>query len=102
MPVAAAMRLALGFSLLGLCGLEAHADFRLCNNTTGKVGISLGYKDNDGWVTEGWWNLGPRSCETLLRGKWDRLENWHLLQDLAGLRGKVKTPAKAAPNGLTA
>ena len=49
------------------CG-EASADFRLCNNTTGKVGIALGYKDNEGWVTEGWWNLGPRSCETLLRG----------------------------------
>ena len=46
----------------------AAADFRLCNNTGGKVGISLGYKDNDGWVTEGWWNLTPRSCETLLRG----------------------------------
>ena len=49
------------------CG-SARADFRLCNNTGGKVGITLGYKDNDGWVTEGWWNLGPRSCETLLRG----------------------------------
>lgn len=47
---------------------SASADFRLCNNTGGKVGISLGYKDNDGWVTEGWWNLTPRSCETLLRG----------------------------------
>jgi uncharacterized membrane protein len=55
--------LALGFG----CG-EASADFRLCNNTTGKVGIALGYKDNEGWITEGWWNLGPRSCETLLRG----------------------------------
>jgi uncharacterized membrane protein len=65
---AAAIRLALGLSWLGLCAIEAHADFRLCNNTSGKVGISLGYKDNDGWVTEGWWNLGPRSCETLLRG----------------------------------
>ncbi len=68
LPVAAVLRLALGLSFLGLCGIEAHADFRLCNNTSGKVGISLGYKDNDGWVTEGWWNLGPRSCETLLRG----------------------------------
>jgi uncharacterized membrane protein len=68
LPVTAVLRLALGLSFLGLCGIEAHADFRLCNNTSGKVGISLGYKDNDGWVTEGWWNLGPRSCETLLRG----------------------------------
>lgn len=46
----------------------AAADFRLCNNTSGRVGIAIGYKDADGWVTEGWWNLSPRSCETLLRG----------------------------------
>ena len=46
----------------------AHADFRLCNNTSSRVGIALGYKDAEGWVTEGWWNVSSRSCETLLRG----------------------------------
>lgn len=46
----------------------AAADFRLCNNTGSRVGIAVGYKDSDGWTTEGWWNLSPRSCETLLRG----------------------------------
>jgi uncharacterized membrane protein len=46
----------------------AAADFRLCNNTGSRVGIALGYKGNEGWVTEGWWNLSARSCETLLRG----------------------------------
>lgn len=46
----------------------AKADFRLCNNTPGRVGIAIGYKDKDGWTTEGWWNLPTRACETLLRG----------------------------------
>ena len=46
----------------------AAADFLLCNNTTGRVGIALGYKENESWTTEGWWNLSARSCETLLRG----------------------------------
>jgi uncharacterized membrane protein len=46
----------------------AAADFRLCNNTSSRVGVSIGYKDNDGWTTEGWWNVAARSCETLLRG----------------------------------
>jgi uncharacterized membrane protein len=46
----------------------AAADFRLCNNTTSRVGISMGYKENDGWSTEGWWNLPSRTCETLMRG----------------------------------
>jgi uncharacterized membrane protein len=46
----------------------ASADFRLCNNTGSRVGVALGYKDGEGWTTEGWWNLSARSCETLLRG----------------------------------
>jgi pyruvate/2-oxoacid:ferredoxin oxidoreductase beta subunit/NAD-dependent dihydropyrimidine dehydrogenase PreA subunit len=33
---------------------------------------------------------------TLLYAKQDRLENWHVLQDLAGLRGGAKAPAKPA------
>jgi uncharacterized membrane protein len=48
--------------------MPAAADFRLCNNTSSRVGIAIGYKDKDGWTTEGWWNLATRSCETLLRG----------------------------------
>jgi uncharacterized membrane protein len=47
---------------------SAVADFRLCNNTSSRVGIALGYKDAEGWTTEGWWNVSSRSCETLLRG----------------------------------
>jgi uncharacterized membrane protein len=46
----------------------AAADFRLCNNTASRVGIALGYKDAEGWTTEGWWNVSSRACETLLRG----------------------------------
>ena len=46
----------------------AAADFRLCNNTSSRVGVALGYKDVDGWTTEGWWNVSSRSCETLLKG----------------------------------
>jgi uncharacterized membrane protein len=46
----------------------AAADFRLCNNTASRVGVALGYKDAEGWTTEGWWNVSSRSCETLLRG----------------------------------
>jgi uncharacterized membrane protein len=46
----------------------AKADFRLCNNTGSRVGVAIGYKDAEGWTTEGWWNISARSCETLLRG----------------------------------
>src|SRR6202166_2844997 len=47
---------------------SAAADFRLCNNTSSRVGISVGYKENEGWTTEGSWNRSARTCETLLRG----------------------------------
>jgi len=52
-----------------LFSAPAAADFRLCNNTGSRVGIAIGYKDSDGWTTEGWWNLSARSCETLVKGQ---------------------------------
>jgi uncharacterized membrane protein len=46
----------------------AHADLKLCNKTQSRVGVALGYKDKDGWASEGWWNVGAGGCETLLKG----------------------------------
>jgi uncharacterized membrane protein len=56
--------------LLALIALAtpAAADFRLCNNTGSRVGVAVGYKDSEGWTTEGWWNLPSRTCETVLKG----------------------------------
>jgi uncharacterized membrane protein len=59
---------ALAMILLCLWNDPAAADFRLCNNTSSRVGIALGYKDAEGWTTEGWWNVSSRACETLLKG----------------------------------
>src|SRR5277367_3823085 len=59
---------ALALAVVCLWSSSALADFRLCNNTSSRVGIALGYKDAEGWTTEGWWNVSSRSCETLLRG----------------------------------
>src|SRR5664280_1552326 len=59
---------ALALVLLCLWNCSAWADFRLCNNTSRRVGIALGYKDAEGWTTEGWWNVSSRACETLLKG----------------------------------
>lgn len=62
------IRVAVAMAAVFTFAHPATADFRLCNNTGSRVGIAVGYKDNDGWTTEGWWNLPARSCETLLRG----------------------------------
>ena len=59
---------ALPLAFLFLAPGPARADLRLCNQTESKVGVSLGYRDTQGWVTEGWWDLKPKGCETLLSG----------------------------------
>ncbi len=46
----------------------ALADLKLCNSTAGRVGVAIGYQDNTGWATEGWWNIASQTCETLLKG----------------------------------
>jgi uncharacterized membrane protein len=56
-------------ALLALMPASAEADLRLCNATTGRIGVAIGYQDGSGWVTEGWWTVAGDSCETLLKGK---------------------------------
>ena len=60
--------------LLALGGAPAKADLKLCNKTDSRVGIAIGYKDKNGWATEGWWkaepvSAGAKSCTTLFSGK---------------------------------
>lgn len=62
------VRALLPLALLLGSATAAHADLRMCNTTGSRVGVAIGYRDAQGWVTEGWWNLAPRACETLLRG----------------------------------
>src|ERR1044072_4291474 len=58
------------WALLGCAfATPAAADFRLCNNTGSRIGIAIGYKEAEGWTTEGWWNLAARKCETLVKGQ---------------------------------
>lgn len=63
----AAAGLAAGALWLAAAG-PAAADLKLCNTTQSRIGAAIGYKDGEGWTTEGWWNVGPRSCEVILRG----------------------------------
>jgi uncharacterized membrane protein len=41
---------------------------RLCNKTPSRVGIAIGYKEQNQWTTEGWWNVAAGTCETLMAG----------------------------------
>jgi uncharacterized membrane protein len=55
------------YALLTLaCVAPAAAELKLCNTTSNRVGVAIGYKDQKGWATEGWWNIPSQTCETLL------------------------------------
>jgi len=59
----------LGLSLFGFTAVPAKADLKLCNNTTSSVSVAIGYKDKEGWASEGWWTAKPNgACISLLKG----------------------------------
>jgi uncharacterized membrane protein len=66
------MRALTGLSLVVLATClgagEAQADLRVCNMTASRVGVAVGYRDPQGWITEGWFNLKANSCEAILKG----------------------------------
>ncbi len=57
-----------GIALAGLASSPARADLKLCNNTTSSVSVAIGYKDKEGWASEGWWTAKPTACINLLKG----------------------------------
>lgn len=62
------LRRLLVFAAVCMLPAAAHADFRVCNQTSSRVGVALGHKEGDAWITEGWWNIAANACETLIRG----------------------------------
>ncbi len=62
------------FFILGVTGAisvasAAHAELKLCNGTGSRVGVAIGYRDKDGWTSEGWWNVESQSCALLIQDK---------------------------------
>jgi uncharacterized membrane protein len=47
----------------------ALADFRVCNATDKLVGVAVGYRDSEDWITEGWFRVPAESCASVLKGK---------------------------------
>ena len=64
--------LTLGLAAFGatlvLGATDARADFRVCNDGGETVGVAIGYRGSDGWVSEGWWHVEPQACEVLVAG----------------------------------
>ena len=70
MPVRVAKILSGGFAIMGVlfASSPALADLKLCNTTSSRIGVVIGYKDPTGWTSEGWWNIPSNVCWTLIKG----------------------------------
>ncbi len=58
----------LGCAIMPMMADDAHAELRLCNKTPVQVGIAIGYKGGDTWVSEGWWNIPAETCQVVVEG----------------------------------
>ena len=47
----------------------AAAYYSICNKTFARLATAFGYKENDNWVSEGWWHLDPGECVTAFDAK---------------------------------
>lgn len=59
---------AAALAALTLLSTSAAADLKICNATSSRIGVAIGYQDARGWTTEGWWNVRSQACEPLLKG----------------------------------
>jgi uncharacterized membrane protein len=60
------------FASLAFFATPAHADLRICNETTHLVSVALGYRAERGWMSEGWWQTPPGDCRVLYQGDLER------------------------------
>ena len=58
----------LAFLAVGFVPDTARADFRVCNGTQNLVGVAIGYRGEEGWITEGWWQIAPNGCSSIIEG----------------------------------
>lgn len=47
----------------------ARAELEICNDTEALHNVAIGYKQEGGWVSEGWWQLAPSACFTAIKGE---------------------------------
>ncbi len=71
---------------------QTESALEFCNDTQSHIGIAFGYEEGHAWVSEGWWNVDPGACETVLNGTLeDRFYYFHAVDyDNGGFWGGYK------------
>ena len=52
---------------LGISSGGAHADFRICNRTSARIGLAIGVKEGPIFITQGWYNMKPNACDNPIK-----------------------------------
>lgn len=60
-----ALLMLMGF---GLAPSDARAEFKVCNKSDSLIGVAIGYKLDDEWITEGWWRIPADICTPIIEG----------------------------------
>ncbi|ATG36190.1 putative integral membrane protein [Phaeobacter piscinae] len=47
-------------------GHPGYAGLEICNDTAVPQTLSLAYRDDGRWISNGWWSLSPETCERVL------------------------------------
>jgi len=58
-------RTILAFGLVALAG-TAEAGLNFCNKTSVLHSFAIAHKEGDKWRSEGWWNIEPGACKTVI------------------------------------
>ena len=67
LPASAAVATLL-FPANGLVPSAAQAEFKVCNKSDSLIGVAIGYKQGEEWITEGWWRIPPDICSSIVEG----------------------------------
>lgn len=78
------MRFLLGMAALSVIySSPAQAGLEICNQTDLTASVSIGYQRDNTWTSEGWWNIAPNDCATVVEGDLrQRYYYWHATNDL--------------------
>ena len=51
-----------------LTASNARAEFKVCNKSDSLIGVAIGYKLDEEWITEGWWRIPADICTSIIEG----------------------------------
>ncbi|WP_172296924.1 DUF1036 domain-containing protein [Pseudoruegeria sp. HB172150] len=69
--------------------VDAEAGLNICNETDLVQTVAIGFKGETNWTSEGWWNIDPDDCATVLGGDLDKRYYYYYAEsDAASFQGQ--------------